>query len=206
MRVITVVTGMLGENAYIVFEEGTGKAAVIDPGDDAAYIAAELDKNALKLTDILLTHGHYDHIGAAEALRKKYGAGIAVHMADAEMLTDVDKNVPITGADTGLSSPADKLLSDGEKLMAAGLEFLVMHTPGHTPGSVCYLVGDALFSGDTLFCGSIGRTDFPGGSWDDMHSSLRMLNHLEEDYRVFPGHGESSTLDQEKMENPYLCM
>lgn len=206
MRVKTVVTGVTGENAYIAFQEGRQDAVLIDPGDDAAAIAAELEKSGLKPTHILLTHGHYDHIGAAEALREKYGARVAVHSADAEMLMDVEKNVPITGRDTGLNAPADILIADGEKLLAAGMEFVVMHTPGHTPGSVCYIVEDTLFAGDTLFCGSIGRTDFPGGSWDEMHSSLGRLNHLEEDYRVYPGHGESTTLDAEKRENPYLCM
>ena len=194
----------LFENCYIVRAEGGNEAVVIDPGEGAQEIIRQLDKLNLGVSHILLTHGHADHIAAADDLREKYGAKVAIHEKDAEMLGNPSRNLSaFLGRECKLA-PADILLKDGDTIDAAGLSFKVMHTPGHTRGGVCYLTGDVMFSGDTLFEGSIGRTDFPGSDWEEMSQSLALLKGTERDYAVYPGHGEATTLGREKRSNPFM--
>lgn len=204
MQVIAIATGMLGENAYIAFRDGAREALVIDPGDDAEKIIETLDQRGLVPTDILLTHGHHDHIGAVRKLKEKYGAKVAVHHSDADMLTDPKRNLSPIFMKKTAAEPADCLLSDGDAFTAAGLPVAVLHTPGHSAGSVCFLIEDSLFSGDTLFEGTVGRTDFPDSSWEEMERSLARLNALPGNYKVFPGHGPATTLEDERKYNPWM--
>ncbi len=204
MQIISVVTGAMLENTYIVFDGSTKQAVVVDPGDDAQRIMTQIDKNGLNVTHILLTHGHADHIGAVDALRAQYGAKVAIHEGDADMLTSDQKNLSCFIGAPFTVGPADILLRDGDKIALGDGCIDVMHTPGHSPGSVCFLAGDFMFSGDTLFAGSIGRTDFPGSSMDEMRASLGNLKALEVDYEVYPGHGGATTLAEEKASNPYF--
>lgn len=204
MQIISLVTGAMLENAYLVFDEASKQAAVIDPGDDAGKIEEQIDRLGLGLEYILLTHGHADHIGAVDELREKYNAKVAVHALDAEMLLSGEKNLSSFIGTPFAVKAADRRLQDGDAVDVGKIRFHVMHTPGHSEGSVCYLADHVMFSGDTLFEGSIGRTDFPGGSMREMRASLARLKALEEDYEVYPGHGGATTLEQEKAANPYL--
>ena len=192
MEITVFQLGSLGTNCYIVREEKG--CAIIDPGDAGDALANWLDNAGLIPEAVLLTHGHYDHVGGVEALRSRYaGLPVYVHEADTHLTPDLSRGLQWTHH-----------YNEGDTLTVGGVDFRVLHTPGHTPGSVCLLAGDALFSGDTLFAGSCGRTDFPGGSWTQMLSSLRRLSKLEGNLQVLSGHGESSTLDAERSYNPYM--
>ncbi len=200
MRVVTLPVGGLGTNCYIVWDEGSGIAAVIDPGDEPERILRELADRELELKYIFLTHGHFDHILAAPRLREKTGAETVIHALDADCLTDENKALArYRKGDTG--APADILAGDRDSFSAGALTFSYLHTPGHTRGSCVILCGGYMFSGDTLFEGDCGRCDLPGGDYNAMLHSLRKLAGLETDYKVCPGHGPSTALNTEKNQN-----
>ena len=203
MTIRCLPLGALQANCYLLSDE-EGATAVIDPGDEAGTILETVRAGELAVEAILLTHAHFDHILAADELRRETGAPVYVSETDAPALADPRRSLTVLAKGGAGPLRADHLLKDGEELRVGRLAVSVLHTPGHTPGSCCFLCGDALFSGDTLFAGSIGRTDFPGGDDQAMAASLRMLAALEPGIRVFPGHGESTTLSKERMENPYL--
>ena len=205
MKIETFPVGIIDTNCYVVTDENSGECLVIDPGDMSAELESALDGKNIKY--ILLTHGHYDHILAAAGLKQKTGAPVAIGKEDADCLHDDDLSR------AGLHFPllqqkinADILLSDGSKLDFGGKKINVIHTPGHTPGGVCYIFEDerVIFSGDTLFRLSAGRTDFETGSDYDMALSLKTLALLDGDYAVYPGHGPETTLDFEREHNPYM--
>ena len=195
----TVVVGNLGVNCYIV-SDGE-KTAVIDPGDDFEKIKSLAGG---KIDAVLLTHGHFDHIGAVASLQKQ-GAKVFVSKADAQMLSD---NKKCLGAFAGVKiepSEADVLLDDGDEITVGTMKFSVIATPGHTQGSLCYQFQDVLFSGDTLFCGSVGRWDFPGGNFETLIDSIKnKIFTLDENLRLLSGHGNESTIKQEKIFNPFV--
>jgi hydroxyacylglutathione hydrolase len=197
--------GAMGANCYLVTCPETKKAAIIDPGDDGASLKKWIDAKGVQLEYILLTHGHFDHIGAVEDLRAAYQAQVGIHQEDGTMLTSSAHNLSRM---LGLAydfKPADFFLEDGQVLKVGNLTLKVIATPGHTKGGVCFLTEEGLISGDTLFDGSIGRTDFPGGSYQELiNSVVQKLLILPEDTRVFPGHGPETTIGREKRENPFL--
>ena len=190
LKIHNLILGLYQVNCYIVHQENSDRCVVIDPGYEPERIAAYLQKNGLTPEAILLTHGHFDHVGGVKPLAKD--CKVYLH--------PLERTMP--EAMTAGPLPATDFYPD--RFCVAGMEFSVLHTPGHTPGSVCLLAEDALFSGDTLFAGSCGRTDLPGGDWDTIEVSLQMLKSLPGDYRVFPGHGEDTTLSRERQYNPYL--
>lgn len=203
MRIYTLQVGEIGTNCYLVASDA-GNAAIVDPGAEPERIAAALERHSLTPRLILLTHGHFDHIGGAEALRQRYHIPLYVHAADAELLSDPAKNGGKGLMGREVTAGCDHLLVDGDRIPLDELEFQVIHTPGHTKGSACFSAEDALLTGDTLFCRGIGRTDLYGGSFPEIRRSLSRLAALEGDRRVFPGHGPATTLDAERAENPYL--
>ena len=202
MKIDTLCLGDYQTNCYIVRAEDSRSCAVIDPGYEAGTILAFLKEKGLQLDAILLTHGHFDHVGGVKPLAKETGCKIWMHAGDCVRMKNPTYSFffPLAQAlDAGVC-----FCEDSEMIFAGGLNFTVMETPGHTPGSVCYRCEDAMFSGDTLFAGSCGRIDLPGGDRKAMLASLKLLSELEEDCRIFPGHGSDTTLSEEKRFNPYL--
>jgi glyoxylase-like metal-dependent hydrolase (beta-lactamase superfamily II) len=203
MKVLTLTVGSMMENCYLVYEKK--QAVVIDPGADAGDILDALKKNDLKVTHILLTHGHYDHIGAVQELKDITGAKICIHQDDAEMLKSARLNLSMTMGSPAVTYNPDIFLYDGQIIETGGMSIRVIHTPGHTPGGVCFEIGENLFTGDTLFNRSVGRTDFPGGSIEQLNRSMNnVLKKISKDYIVYPGHGPFTTLDYEKKNNPFM--
>lgn len=196
MNIRSMPVGPIGTNCYILEDEASHLSAVIDPGGEAHCILSAL--NGAEVRYILLTHGHYDHTGAVAALAAALPqAEVYIHEKD---YRDVDPGLFPLG--TELSDV--NFYGEGDHLSLGTLDLQVLHTPGHSEGSVTLRCGDALFCGDTLFAGSCGRTDFPGGDMSKMMASLRRLGQLEGDLQVLPGHMEPSTLDRERRVNPYL--
>ncbi len=203
--VTVVVTGPFQENAYIV-AKGEGQPCVlIDPGDEADRIAARIE--ALRLTPeiILNTHGHLDHIGAVPALRARYKIPFAIHPDDRFLLENVEEQAAMFGL-SGYEDPVvDRDLVPGETVEAAGLRFEVVHTPGHSPGHVAFLVDGAAFGGDCLFQGSIGRSDLPGSDPAALRRTLHeVFLSWPDATRVYPGHGPATTIGRERRSNPFL--
>ena len=196
MNIKTMQVGPLGTNCYLLEDEHTRAAAVIDPGGDGARIEAQLLAAGAELKRILLTHAHFDHTGGVAELHAAHpDVPVFLHPADAARLGS--QVFPPIGAPT-------VPYGDGDVGKLGDLDIQVLHTPGHTPGGVCLLVGDALFTGDTLFQGSMGRIDFEGGSYEDIMASLARLAHLPGDFRVLPGHMDASTLERERKTNYYI--
>lgn len=196
--------GGMGTNCYIVSDKN-GRTAIIDPGGDAKRILDDVKLNNLTVDYILLTHAHFDHIMATQELREATDAQVCVGAGDAPMLADAQYNLSAMVYPTqAVNLSADRLLTDGDAITFGDVTLSVIETPGHTRGSVCYAGDGVLFSGDTLFAGSIGRTDLPGGDMTVMRKSLMRLCAITEDVVVYPGHGEETTLAFQKAANPYL--
>jgi hydroxyacylglutathione hydrolase len=203
----TIVVGALAVNCYIVGSTTTHEAAVIDPGDDAAKIMALLEKKGLKLKYIILTHAHFDHAGAAKTLQHKTHAKVLVDEKDAELL----KNTAAQAAIFNMTAPPppvpDKFVKEGDVIDVGGIKMKVIETPGHTRGGISLYVEKehVVFTGDTLFWGSIGRTDLPGGDYNTIiHSIKKKLGSLPDDTRVLSGHGDETTIGFEKQQNPFF--
>ena len=194
MKIRKIPVGMLQENCYFVSDEN-GETAVIDPGDEADRLLGLLQSGGLTPRCILLTHGHFDHVGAAAALAERYHCPVYLHEADRALPARL----------TGGPPPQTRALHKGDELAVGALRFRVLETPGHSAGSVSLLCCDALFSGDTIFAGgSWGRTDFPGGSEPALRASLRRLAALPPQTRVFPGHGPETTIAAERACDPFM--
>lgn len=206
MTVKTFQLGELNANCYIAVT-AAGQCVAFDVGGAPRLVLEFLKMNRLKLTKIFLTHGHFDHMGGVEEVRKATGAEVFIHGDDAPMLSSSGLSLhsaisimpfePVTEFST---------VSDGQLIQDGSCCFRVLYTPGHSMGSVCYLCDEEniMFSGDTLFCCSVGRTDFPGSSPESMRQSLARLCELDRDYKVYPGHNEFTTLNYEKENNPYM--
>ena len=198
MKVKLLRVGPIGTNCYILEDDQTNLAAVIDPGDEPELIQEALEKEGVEVRYLLLTHGHYDHTTAVPALHRVYPqADIYINQADANGAGST--LFPLAGEVDDL-----KLYDEGDVIRLGDHEIQVLHTPGHSPGSVTLKVEDVLFTGDTLFAGSCGRTDLRGGSYEQIMQSLKRLGELKGDFHVCPGHEATSTLERERRSNPFL--
>ena len=200
------VLGQVFTNCYFLKNKETGELLIVDPGDYAEKVCQKVALMQGKPVGILLTHGHFDHIMAVKEVKEKYQIPVYACMQEEAMLAEPTINMTAVYG-SACSIKPDVLLDDGQIFEAAGFSIQMFHTPGHTKGSCCYYIKDegVLFSGDTLFCGSVGRTDFPGGSSAEIVRSLhKLVDTLPEDTEVFPGHDTSTTIGYEKRYNPFV--
>lgn len=199
MIVKTIPNGSLQENCYIIIDEDTNRGALVDPGSEGERIASIIKELGCDIEAILLTHCHFDHNGAVMELKEEFGSKVYLNEVEAEYMdkdtSGVYKKLPEEG----------NYIKEGEEILVGNLKFKVIFTPGHTKGGTCYLVEDKLFTGDTLFKGTVGRTDLIGGSFDEIsHSVNNKLMLLEDNIQVYPGHGPSTTIGLERSYNPYV--
>jgi hydroxyacylglutathione hydrolase len=206
VRMFTV--GPVAENCFIFRRDGSDRALIVDPGDEAPKLLGAIDQLGLTLDGILLTHTHFDHIGAVAPVARATGAEVWVPELEREVLADINRFVPWPGFGPFEDYEAEHTLKGGEKLQLAGFEIDVIFTPGHSPGHVTFSIPDetAVFSGDVLFQGSVGRTDLPFGDWDTLLESIRgLIDSLPPETTVYPGHMGITTLGAERASNPFLA-
>lgn len=199
-----IEANVMGVNTYIVGDEETKEVALIDPTGNFDKIKGFVEKMELRPICIILTHGHGDHIGAVIPAREHYGCPVIAHEDEKEMLGNAQLNLsPFLGMGP-IEFEADRYVQQGDEIEIGSLRLKVLHTPGHSKGGICLYAEDVMFTGDTLFAGSMGRTDLRGGDEREMMDSLRTLKHIKQEYRVFPGHGPASLLSKEKVHNPFM--
>jgi len=205
LQVEPLIVGPLFSNCYIIYDDKEKLGAVIDPGDDADIILTKVKEMDVEIKYILATHGHFDHIGAVAELKTALGADFLAHQDDFFFIED-GKNAALRwGVHIQQPPKPDRFIEDGDKIKIGKFEFKVIHTPGHSPGGVCFLYDRILFGGDTLFQGSIGRTDFRKGSFEDLKNSIRKrLYSLPDDTIVYTGHGPPTTIGDEKKYNAFV--
>lgn len=205
MEVIKKSLGQMGTNCYVIWDEITLEAAVVDPGFEDQQICDIIGEHKLKVKYILLTHGHFDHLGGVNQIKQLTGAKVLIHENDAECLLDPRRNLSALAGMAMVLAPADGYLKENEKVTLGETAIQVIHTPGHSKGGVCLLVENQLIAGDTLFNTSIGRTDFADGDLSELLNGIETkLFVLDDDTIVLPGHGGNTTIGYEKMNNPFL--
>ena len=202
MKIACYAAGSVGTNNYVVSDDN-GITAIIDCDGNPAPLYSYIEKNNLKVTHIMLTHGHYDHTGSVNEVAEHYGCTIVGCAKEMRVFTDPSINCSHFCCGDIIVHP-DVLVNNGDVVKVGDMEFEVLETPGHTEGSICYICKDTIFSGDTLFQGSCGRTDLPTGNWNDIIQSLKKLAALPGDYQVYSGHGPATTLETERRTNPYM--
>jgi hydroxyacylglutathione hydrolase len=208
MEVRSLTVGQVAENSYIFRRDGSDRGLIIDPGEEAPRLLAAIDELGIELEAILLTHCHFDHIGAVTPVAEATGAPVYCPKLEVPLLADIMAYVPWPGFGPYESYDADETVAGGEKLELAGFEIDVIFTPGHSPGHVTYAIADedALFSGDVLFAGSVGRTDLPGGDWPTLERSIQsLLDAYPDETVVYPGHMGLTKIGAERAQNPFLA-
>lgn len=205
MIIKQLTVGPIMANCFILGCEDTRQAAVIDPGDEAHRILELLAREKLTVTQIINTHGHFDHVSANKKMKAATGAPIVIHALDAPMLTSLSRSAAAWGLSAEDSPEPDRTIADGDSVSVGNITLKVLHTPGHTPGGVSLLADGAVFVGDTLFQGSIGRTDFPGGDFATLRKSIQTkLFTLDGATTVYPGHNQPTTIGHERRHNPFV--
>lgn len=201
----TLVVGPLEVNCYILGCEETREGIVIDPGDDVPDILDVLRRRGIRVKYIANTHAHFDHVGGVKGLKEVTGAQFLLHRDDLFLLNSMAEQASLFGFDAGIAPKVERFLVDGDKVAFGEETLKVLHTPGHSPGGVCYYTDDKAFVGDTLFAGSIGRTDLAGGSYQALIDSVKnRLFSLDDDVMVYPGHGPVTTIGGERLHNPFF--
>lgn len=204
IKYIREIVGELDTNSYILYSEESRESLLIDPGAEGEKLLRRIDERGLKLKKIVLTHGHIDHCGDVNTILSVKKIPLLMHRED---LTVLNSHINTDlGRSLGLTPPkrADEFINEGDIIEISGLKVEVLHTPGHSPGSICLKCGDLLFTGDTLFAGSIGRTDLPGGDFKTINKSLERIKQIDENMIILPGHGDESDMKTELAINPFL--
>ena len=205
MIINNIVVGPLEVNCYVLWCEDTKEAAIVDPGDNADEIIKVIEKADLKPVYIINTHAHFDHIGGVKALQDHFNIDFLLHEEDLFLVNNASTQARAFGLDPIPKPDVNKFVNNGDKISLGNKVIDVIHTPGHSPGCVCYLIDNNVFVGDTLFAGSIGRSDLPGGSHETLINSIKeKLFPLGDSVIVYPGHGASTTIEAEKRHNPFL--
>lgn len=200
-----MVVGALETNCFLVYCEETQECAIVDPGAEGDKIFALISEKAFKPVVILNTHGHIDHIGANRDMKERFNIPLRIHSLDSPMLGETQQSELSFFLQASTSPPADSFFEEGDKIEIGKFSLDVIHTPGHSPGSVSFVGDGFLLSGDTLFCQGVGRTDLPGGNWEEMVSSVKnKIFTLPEEMVVLPGHGPSTSIGREKNTNPFI--
>jgi len=204
MKIDNIVVGALQANCFIVYDEDSHDAIVVDPGDDAEKIIRLIEDRKLKVARIICTHGHFDHVGAVTGMKEKTGAAVMLHKGDLDIYMRADKQGALWGFQIEQPPAPDMYIDEGDELAVGGFRLKVLHTPGHSPGGICLYGEGAILTGDTIFAGSVGRTDFPGGSAKELKRSFARIIALPPETRIFSGHGPSTTVKYEKKDNFFV--
>ncbi|MEM2331875.1 MAG: MBL fold metallo-hydrolase [Nitrososphaerota archaeon] len=205
LMVDRIIVGLLMSNSYLVFDPVIREGILIDAGDEAEKIFKNIERNRVEVKAIYATHGHFDHVLAVRELKEYLECKFYIHREDLDILMKATIACKEITGERCLEPPApDEYIKDGDIVKIGGSEIKVLHTPGHTPGSVSYVLDGAVFTGDTLFAGAVGRHDLPGGNLRQLLNSLNKLLSLPEDYSVYPGHGPTTTIGVEKIYNPFV--
>jgi hydroxyacylglutathione hydrolase len=204
LEIETRVLGLLQSNCYIISDEKSGEAMVVDPGDEAEKIAVLIDAKRLKVEFIVCMHAHFDHIGGVSAVKEKTGALIVLHQDDLEIYRSAGKHAVSWGYEIAQPPEPDRLVKEGDVVSLGELRFEVLSTPGHSPGGICLFGEGALIAGDTIFAGSVGRTDLYGGDMESLKRSLARIISLPPETAILPGHGPPSTVAREKYMNFFI--
>lgn len=205
MKVHAFTVGPVQSNSYLLADEATREAALFDPGMESEPVAEVLARERLTLTAIINTHGHFDHVFGNAYFKAKTGAPLLMHRADLDLVKRLEEQSLYFGFRATPSPPPDRFLEEGDEVRVGGIRLRVLHTPGHSPGGICLVTDGTAFVGDTLFAGSIGRTDLPGASAETLLTSIReKLLTLPDDTVVYPGHGPATTIGHERRHNPFL--
>lgn len=205
LRVIPILNGQFMQNCYLLAEEGSSDAVIVDPGEAPALFLETAERQGLTIREIWLTHGHIDHVSGVGAIKAATGAPISMHPADLPLYRNLAQQAGWFGLELDDPPPIDHELSHGQTLTLGTTSFEVRHTPGHSPGSVCLIGAGSVIGGDVLFQGSVGRVDLPGGDWEQLLGSIRdELFPLPDETVVHPGHGPRTTIGAEKRNNPFL--
>lgn len=196
--------GPMEANCYILYNPDKREGLIIDPGAEGSRLIKFIKQEKISINYIINTHGHPDHIGANRKIKEHTNAPILIHQYDAPMLTKSASVLSFIFPLESSSPPADTFIKDGDLIECAGIKLKVLHTPGHTPGGISLLIDDSIFTGDTLFSGSIGRSDLPGGSQEVLLNSIKKILSLDENLIIYPGHGPSTTVSEELHSNPFI--
>lgn len=202
LKIFTV--GPMEANCYILYNPDKREGLIIDPGAEGSHLIKFIKQEKISINYIINTHGHPDHIGANRKIKEHTNAPILIHQYDAPMLAKSGSVLSLIFPVESSSPPADTFIKDGDLIECAGMKLKVLHTPGHTPGGISLLIDDSIFTGDTLFSGSIGRSDLPGGSPEVLLNSIKKILSLDENLIIYPGHGPSTTVSQELHSNPFI--
>jgi glyoxylase-like metal-dependent hydrolase (beta-lactamase superfamily II) len=204
MKIEQIIVGPLESNCFIVFDEQKHQALIVDPGAEPDKILRFIEAGKLDVNYIVCTHAHFDHVGAVAAIREKTAASIVLHKLEREIYAGVKDQGALWGFTVEQPPQPDKLVEEGDTLRVGDLEFTVLHTPGHSPGGICLYGAGVLISGDSIFAGSVGRTDFFGGSIEALKGSFKRIISLPPDTKILPGHGEQTTVGIEKEMNFFV--